>query len=511
MSPQAFISGRRRVVAAALTLAAGLSWGAVSPAAMEELERKVAEETLPNGMRVLILPRHHSPTISLYIRFIVGSTQEEAGRSGLAHLLEHMMFKGTRTLGTRDFTREKPLLAKIERLSAALDREKKRAKRADPTRLEDFRGKLRAAQDEARRFVVKDEIDSLYTSHGAVGFNASTGVDLTTYTVSLPSNRLPLWARIESERLRDPVMREFYSERDVVREERRQSYETNPHRKMMALLLATAFLAHPYRRPIIGWAGDVEYLRAPEAEDFFRTYYSPNNTVLAAVGDVRPEEFLPLVRTAFGSLPPQELPPDRATPEPEQEGERRVSLLMDSSPEIVIGYHKPSIPDFDDYVFDLLDGVLSRGRTSRLYHSLVEEKQLAVAVTTVNGIPGSRYPNLFVILATPRSPHSATEVETEILSQLQRLTTELISEKEIRKIKNQLRADMMRRLQSNAGLADMLSYFQAVAGDWRYITTHLDVLEEITPEDLREVAGKYFRERNRTVVTLVSMGDSGGP
>jgi predicted Zn-dependent peptidase len=489
------------LVSAALLLAV-LLLPAALPAAMESLEERVVEATLENGMKVLLLPRHQSPTVSLSMRFLVGSAQEEDGKSGLAHLLEHMLFKGTSTLGTKDFRAERPLREKIESVAGELDRERLKGEAGSPARIRELEKELEALQEEARRYVVKDEIDSLYTSHGARGFNASTGVDLTTYTVSLPANRLGLWARIESERLLDPVMREFYSERDVVVQERLQSYDTNPSRKLSSLLLTTAFRAHPYRRPVIGWRGDVDYLRREEAERFFRRWYTPGNAVLAAVGDFEPRELLAMLQSRFSSLPQGETPAMRLPVEPEQEGERRAVLRMDAQPELMMGFHKPTLPAREDYVFDLIDGLLSEGRTSRLYRALVEEKELAVSVSTINGYPGGRYPNLFVIRAVPRSPHTNAEVEEAILEQIELLAREGTAEGEVERVKNRMKTDLLRGLQSNQGLAGLLSYYQAVAGDWRYVTTHLDVLEEIGTEEIRETAARYLTGRNRTVVTL---------
>ncbi len=469
---------------------------------MADLESRVVEETLPNGMRVIVLPRHQSPTVSLSMQFRVGAAQEAEGASGLAHLLEHMMFKGTRTLGTRDWAAERPLLERIESIVDELDALRRKGPAGDAAQLAALEARLAEAQRQAGALVVKDEIDAIYNANGSQDFNASTGVDVTTYKISLPANRVPLWARIESERLRAPVMREFYSEREVVREERRQSYENDPSRKLMELLFASAYIAHPYRRPVIGWDGDVRFLRAPAAERFFRTWYAPNNTVLAAVGDVDPPAFLALVRAAFGPIPAQPLPAETATPEPEQNGERRVTLASDARPELMIGYHKLTLPSFEDYVFDLIDGLLTTGRTSRLYRRLVEEKQVAVSVKTINGLPGGRYANLFTVMATPRAPHTAAEVEAEIDAELARLAAEPAAPEEISRVKNQLRAELVRGLQSNEGLASTLAYYETLAGDWRYLTTHLARLETITPADIQAVATKYLRRENRTVAVI---------
>ena len=187
--------------------------------------------------------------------------------------------------------------------------------------------------------------------------------------------------------------------------------------------------------------------------------------------------------------------------------ERRVALVRDAKPELMIGYHKPTLPAFEDYVFDLIDGLLSTGRTSRLHRRLVEEKQVAVGVSTFNGVPGGIYPNLFTITATPRAPHTAAEVEAEIDAELARLTVEPVAADEIARVKNQLRAQMIRGLQSNEGLASTLAYFETVAGDWRYMTTHLEQLDRIAPEDIRAVAAKYFRPENRTVAVIVTEPD----
>jgi predicted Zn-dependent peptidase len=493
---------RRFPFLAAASVFCLLVFPSAAPGAMEELESRVTEETLANGMKVLLLPRRQSPTVSLSMRFMVGSAQEQDGKSGLAHLLEHMMFKGTSSLGTRDYREERLLREKIELAAQALDEERRRGASRSPENIRRLENELRKSQEDARRYVVKDEIDSIYSANGAQGFNASTGVDLTTYTVSLPANRIRLWARIESERMRDPVMREFYSERDVVVEERLQSFETNPSRKLSALLLSTAFHAHPYRRPVVGWKGDVDFLRRAEAEEFFRTWYAPNNAVLVAVGDFVSEELMEMIRHYFGPLPAQDLPARRVPTEPPQEGERRAVLEADAEPQVMIGFHKPTLPGPDDYVFDLIDGLLAGSRTSRLYRHLVEEGQLAVSVSTTNGFPGARYPNLFVIRAVPRHPHDAAEVESAVLEQLDLLVREGVTKKEVGRVRKRLRADLLRGLQSNAGLAALLSYFQAAAGDWRYAVTHLDVLEGITPEQIRETAARYLTVSNRTVVRL---------
>ena len=472
------------------------------------LEGQIEEFNLENGMKVLILERDFAPVVSLSMRFKVGAVDEFEGETGTAHLLEHMLFKGTETLGTKNYEEEKKILEALDVLAVKIDQEMQKGDQADQDSLAAWREQLQALQQEHKNWVIKDEVSGLYSQNGAEGLNASTSYDVTTYKVSLPANRIELWARIESDRMANPVLREFYSERDVVREERRQREETSPDGKLMEAFLKTAFAEHPYRRPIIGWDADLKYLQRDKVEQFFRSYYSPNNAVVTIVGAVNPDEIMEIMERYFGDIPPQEIVRTVERKEPEQLAERRVEVEFDANPHVMIGYHKPTLPHFDDYVFDVIDILLSTGRTSRLYKTLVEEKKIAVSVSTSNGFPGARYANLFAIFATPRSPHTTEEVEGEIYKQLELLKTEAITPYELTKVKNRLEASFIRSLASNAGLAAKLSYYQTVAGDWRYIEEHTKQIAKITAEDVKRVAAQYLVDKNRTVATLVKKQES---
>ena len=250
------------------------------------LEGRVQEFDLKNGMKVLILERHVAPVASFYLRFKVGAVDEPRGETGTAHLLEHMLFKGTKTLGTRDYKQEEKLLQAMDAVAEKIDREMMRGEKADQSGIAAWSEQLKVLQDEHRKLVIKDEISSLYEENGAEGLNASTGYDLTTYQVSLPADRMELWARIESDRMVNPVFREFYPERDVVREERRQREETQPEGMLTENFFAAAYMAHAYGRPIIGWDSDLRYLSRKRVERFFKQHYAPNNAVVAVVGAV---------------------------------------------------------------------------------------------------------------------------------------------------------------------------------------------------------------------------------
>ena len=472
------------------------------------LEDRVKEYTLQNGMKVLMLERHQSPTLSLHIRFRVGAVDENLGRTGTAHLLEHMLFKGTQTLGTKNYVEEEKILNRIDSVVMAMDTEKAKGEKADKDFMKYLEETLKNLRAEHKKYVVKDEIEFIYSQNGAMGFNAMTSQDTTTYVINLPSNRLELWARVESDRMLNPVLRDFYSERDVVMEERRRSIDSKPDRKLVENFLAVSFIAHPYGRPIIGWPSDIPNLEKRATEEFFRTFYSPANTVLTLVGDLQPEETLSVVKKYFERIPKQILPPPLKTREPEQAGERRIQVVDESNPQLIIGFHKPNPPHEDDAVCEIIEGILSSGRTSRLYRRLVEEEKTAVAVSASNGYPGERYPNLFVLFATPRHPHTAEELEKALLEELDRLKSEAVGEEELQKIKNQIQTDFLRRLDSNSRLAFWLSYGQSLFGDWRYILERMKSYDKVTAEDVRRVARKYFIPRNRTVATLVKSTES---
>jgi predicted Zn-dependent peptidase len=483
-------------------------WSLPAVAFPFSLEGRVKEYTLENGMKVLLLERHESPTLSFYIRFRAGAVDENMGMTGTAHLLEHMLFKGTKTLGTKNYAEEEKVLSRMESIVLSLEAERSKGEKADKGFLRYLEDTLQKLQAEHKKWVVKDEIERLYSQNGAVGFNAFTSQDSTAYVVSLPSNRLELWARIESDRLLDPVLREFYSERDVVMEERRRSYDSKPQRKLMENFLAAAFMASPYGRPIIGWASDIQRLDKQATEEFFRTYYSPANTVLAVVGDVNPEEALPVIKKYFERIPRRVLPPPLKTGEPEQAGERRIQVETDANPQLIMGFHKPNAPHPDDAVCEIIEGILSYGRTSRLYRRLVEDEKIAVEASASNGFPGERYSNLFILSGTPRHPHTAEELEKALLRELEELKKEPVSDHDLQKIKNQIQTSFLRKLDSNSSLAYWLSYGQSLFGDWRHVTDRIKAYEKVNAEDVRRVARKYFIPKNRTVAILAKPSES---
>ena len=482
-----------------------LLWGTPLSALANGLEGAVKEYTIENGLQLLVVERSGSPTFSAYITIGVGSVHELSHQRGVAHLLEHMLFKGTKTLGTKNYAREKPLLEQIEQVGSSLDR--LRLQPGDHSKeIAGLEKHLIRLQEEHRQWVVKDEFSRIYAENGGIGYNAFTSKDLTTYLVNLPSNKLELWAALESDRMKNPVLREFFTERDVVREERRRSYESSPGGLLYENLIATAFTMHPYRNPIIGWQSDIANLTLEETRDFLQRYYAPINTVIALVGDVEGDEAYRMVKRYFADISPGLPVPQVSEAEPPQQGEKRRSIQFDSEPMVAVAYHKPTLPHREDYIFDVIDEVIGEGRTSRLYRSLVEEKQLATSVSTYMA-PGSRYDNLYVINATPRYPHTVAEVEAAIYAELERLASEPVAESEFEKARNQLRTGQLRMLRSNGGLARMLTTLQSITGSWRYLLDYDSQIATVTKEDVMQAAARYFVPENRTVITLAREGE----
>ncbi|MGR3292673.1 MAG: M16 family metallopeptidase [Candidatus Scalindua sp.] len=467
----------------------------------QKLELDVREHTLDNGIKLLMLEKHDVPIVSLRIVYKVGSVNEHPGITGASHLFEHMMFKGTKIFGTKDYDSEKPLLAKEDELVSSIAVEKSEGNDTDNEELKRLQGELEEVRKKQKELIVKDEMWSIYLKNGATGLNASTGNDATYYYCNLPANRLELWAFMESDRMKNLVLREFYSERDVVMEERRLRTDNSPFGLLIEQLNAATFTAHPYGWPVIGWMSDIENMKKADVAKYFEQYYSPNNAVIVVVGDINPDEVINLIEKYFSDIQRQPPPPEVTTVEPEQRGERRVYVEYDANPVLAIAYHKPAVGHPDQYVFDVIAAILSNGRTSRLYKSLIEEKRIAVMAHAYGG--PSKYADTFIFFASPRHPHTAEEVEEAIYEELEKLKTTPVTDHELQKIKNQLEAGFIRSLESASGLASEISSYEAISG-WRYINTLVEKTVAVTPEDIMRVANKYFTRTNRTVAILVN-------
>jgi predicted Zn-dependent peptidase len=490
---------RMRILTAALLMATGAAFAADQFA---PIEAKVTEFKLRNGMTFLVMERHEAPVASFFTYADVGAAQETKGITGLAHIFEHMAFKGSRNIGTKNYPKERLALAKVDKAFAALKLEREKGTKADPEKLKTLEAAFKQAQEEAGKFVENNEFGQAIERAGGRGLNASTAWDATKYYFSLPSNEIELWFYLESERFRDPVLREFYKERDVVMEERRMRTESQPVGRLIEEFLHSAYIAHPYGEPVVGFMSDLRNITRPDAEAFFKKYYIPSNLTCVIVGDVNPKRVRELAEIYFERIPSAPKPEPLRTVEPPQDAERSVALQLQSQRILLIGYHKPSINDPDEAVYEAISSLLSEGRSSRLYRSLVRDKKIAVQAAGITGIPGEKYPGLFIFFSIPAQGHTNAESEKAILEELERLKTEPVAQAELDGVKRRARAGLLRSLDSNSSLAMQLGDWQALTGDWHNLFRQIDKIDAVTPADIQRVAKAVFIDTNRTIGTI---------
>ncbi len=433
-----------------------------------------------------------APVVSFHTYVNTGSVDDPKGSTGLAHMFEHMAFKGTETIGSANWPQEKLALANIERIYDQLEAERNKLAKADPKKVQAFEEQLQAAIEKADDYVVPNLYPRIIEENGGVGMNASTGEDSTDYFYNFPANRVELWFYLESARFLHPVYREFYKERNVVREERRMRVESDPQGKLMEQMLATAIAAHPYRNMPGGWASDIENLRVKDSEKFFNEYYVPGNITMAVVGDVNPARIRSLAEEYFARLPKRPLPDPILTTEPVQEGPRHTEVASPAQPMEFIAYHRPDQYDKDDPVFDVLSSLLSSGRTSIMYKDIVRDKKLALAAGAESEFPGGKYPSLFFFYLIPGLGHTAAENEKEVDTIIANLQKEKVDEAALARVKTRTRAGVVRQLDDNAGLAQLLASYYANYGDWKKLFTSLDEIDKVTADDVQRVAKTIF-------------------
>lgn len=466
---------------------------------LASFEKRITVKKLPNGLTVVICERPEAPVFSFFTHVDAGSVQDPLGKTGLAHMFEHMAFKGTDKIGTTDYAAEKVALAKVEQAYAAYIAERDKSTGRDEQKLKQLEKAWQDEIAEAQKYVKTNEFPQILESNGVEGLNAFTNLDETAYHYSLPENRLELWAYLESERFMHPVMREFYKERNVVIEERRLRTDSNPVGRLLEQFVTAAYQAHPYHRPTIGWMSDLNSFSATDAQKFFDEYYIPSNMVVAVVGDIKASEAMPIIEKYFGRIPSHERPDERTTTEPPQNSERRVVLRETAQPLYLEGYHRPDYRSKDDAVYDAIADLMSNGRTSRLYRALVRDKKIAADSAGFTGLPGNKYPHLFAFYAFPLPGHKPEEMGDAIHVEIERLKKEDISDEELKMITTRAKANLLRGLANNEGLAYQLALYQARYDDWRELFHQVETLDKVTKADIRRVANQTFVPTNRTV------------
>lgn len=486
-----------RVIAVMLALALGVGVAARAQD-LAGFEKRTTVKVLPNGLTLIVCERPEAPVFSFYTLVDAGSADDPQGASGLAHMFEHIAFKGTTEIGTTNYAAEKVALTKVEAAYAAYDSEFRKLVGQDAAKLAALKKDFTDAQAEAQKFVVPNQFSELAEQNGAVNLNASTEEDSTQYFWSMPSNRLELWAYMESGRIAHPVTREFYKERDVVQEERRMRIDSNPIGAMVEQFLATAYVAHSYGRSGVGWESEISQVNATEAAAFHAKYYVPSNIVIAVVGDVKAADAMPILTKYFGAIPAGPKPEPMTTVEPPQFAEKSVVIREATQPFYLEGYHKPDYRDPDDAVYNAITDIFSNGRTARLYKALVRDQRIAADAEGFSGFPGDKYPGLFAFYGVPVPGHTPDEIRDAIHKEIERLKTTDVSDEELTMFKTRSRAGLLHGLADNEGLAHQLAEYQTRYGDWRELFRELDRIEKVSKADVRRVANKVFVESNRT-------------
>ncbi|OLP18838.1 peptidase M16 [Leptolyngbya sp. 'hensonii'] len=468
---------------------------------LDRVIQQVTEFKLKNGLKFIVLERHQAPVVSFLTYADVGGVDEPMGKTGMAHFLEHLAFKGTTRIGTENYRAEKPLLDQLDRLSEKIQAAIQTGKQAEVKTLE---AEFEQVKARAAKYVKQNQLGQIVEQSGGVGLNANTSTDATRYFYSFPSNKLELWMSLESERFLEPVFREFYEEKEVILEERRLRVENSPVGQLAEAMLDQAFQTHPYRRPVIGYEQDIRNLTRKDVQQFFNQYYVPANLTIAIVGDVNPAEVQRLAQIYFGRYKAGTKPPIVQTIEPLQTSSREVSLKLPSQPVYMEGYHRPAFNHPDDVIYSMMGSILSDGRTSRLYQSLVERQQLALVADGSNGFPGDKFPTLILFYAEPAPGHTLEQLAQALAVEIDRLKTEPVTDQELSRVKTQARAGLLRALRSNSGMASLLLEYEVKTGDWRNLFKELDAIAAVTPDDIQRVARATFRPENRIVARLLS-------
>jgi predicted Zn-dependent peptidase len=461
-------------------------------------EEKVTEFTLDNGLHFIIVKRDVAPVAHFFTYVDVGGANEPVGNTGIAHIFEHMVFKGSHSIGTTNYQEEKQYINQMDDAYIAwLDEYNKFE--SDEAVLDSLWTDFQELQEQAGEYVVGNEFTQIVEKEGANGVNAFTSSDGTGYFYSLPQNKAELWFMLEADRFMNPVMREFYVEKDVIYEERRMRTDSNPFGRLLEEFLATSYSAHPYKNPVIGWPSDIRNTTIADAWDFSEKYYAPSSFTIAIVGDVDATEMRRLADKYFSQMEYREPAPELRVEEPEQRGERRFVIEEQSQPIYLEGYHTVSNQHPDFQALNLLGNIMSGGRTSRLYKKMVVEDQSALQVASQNGFPGTKYPGMFISFAIPNQGVEMADIEQTLRDEYQQVIEEGVTEEELERVKTSTRASLVRTLTSNTGIARTMASAHVNGGSWRTVFTDIEKLNEVTVEDIQRVAETYIKKSNRTV------------
>ena len=467
----------------------------LSHGALKDLEGKVKFYELDNGLRVILYRRAFAPVFAGVVTIRVGGVDEVPGDTGISHLLEHMAFKGTPELGTKNYAREKPLLAELEEIAIASNGARNLS--------EDQQKRWDSIQKELSEIWDNEAFTRSYRERGASGLNATTSKELTNYFVNFPINAFEFWAWMESERLFRPVMRQFYKERDVVMEERRMRYDDDPEGSLYEQLLSTSYLQHPYRNPVIGYPDDISAVTAKRTTEFHKKFYVPERIVISVVGDIKPEKAIKTIKKYFGRIPKAKSPPFPAIKEAPQKGERRFVLKREASPTLAISYHKPNYPHPDDPAISMMLEVLAGSSTSPLYEELVKKRQIAASLDFHEG-PGNAFPNLIMFFTSVKHPHSNKDLLKIFDREIEKFKKKGPTQEALDNAKRATAVEYLVHLKSNMSLAKNFASSELIYDDWKAMIDWYEKSMEVTKEDIVRVANTYLASSSRTIGFLES-------
>ena len=473
---------------------------------LETFEERVTEFTLDNGLHFIIVERNVAPVAHFFTLVDVGAANEPVGQTGIAHIFEHMVFKGSKTIGTTNYEEELKYINQMDDAYTAWLREYNRFE-PDEEKLAELWAAFEELQEKAGEFVVNNEFTQIIEREGATGVNAFASSDATGYFYSLPQNKAELWFMLEADRFINPVMREFYVEKDVIYEERRMRTDSNPFGRLLEEFSATAFSAHPYKNPVVGWPSDIRNTTIADTWEYHEKFYAPSSFTISIVGDVDPAEMRRLAEKYFNPMEYRDPAPELLVEEPVQRGERRFVIEESSQPIYIEGYHTVNNQHPDYQALTLMSSILTSGRTSRLYRRMVVEDQTALQVSSFNGYPGSKYPGLFIMYAIPNQGVDMEQIEETLREEFQRIIDEGVTEEELERVRTNARANLVRSLTSNQGIAQTMAFAHVNGGSWKTAFTNLDRLTDVTVDDIQRVAREYIKKNTRTVGMIKNVQD----
>ena len=510
----------------AILLSFAVATGVFAATTESPINIDVKEFTLDNGMLFLIVERPATPQVACRLAIRAGSALESTGQTGIAHMLEHMLFKGTKNFGTLDWKKDRQLQTEIESIYQIIAQERQK-RRPDQTLIQEKKEAMARLRNQVQKIYVPQAFSSQLGKNGAVGVNAFTTRDQTQYVMSVPADMIEQWFSIASEQIFDPAWREFYVEKDVVQREWAFRYVNNPGGAAWLDLFSSAYTAHPYRNPVIGWKADMENFSATTARTFHQRYYHPTNAVCVLVGDITVEKARQLAEIYFSRYPAGRRAPESVTAEPIQQGPREQIRYLKGArtPLIRIGFHGAPMGSGNFFALDAVTMILSHGRSARLTREVVD-KGLSAEAWAYN--PDNRYGGMVILGGSPveqavvptenpdekqkRQAYLAAcrKVEELLLAQVEKLKIELVSSRDLARIKKLNRRDFIDRLQGNEALAATLATLEVEIG-WRYLTGYLEQMDKVTPEMIQAAAGKYLRKGNRTTVFVIPGGKPDRP